>query len=238
MHNNLKTQRHPIRPPIPKLSSGTRPRKNRRNQSENTMPPQESSSFLALPAEIRLQIYSHILPPHVIYIRMLWTGVFIPSGFAYHCLPSSAPLISPTEKELLTNVISFSPDISTLTLICKQMHRETAILPFQTWVWAFDTPWTLDQWVSLKRGNVKQESKRSVRTVAVPMPGVFGSSESLMGDLCTVLLTGRFRLEGEESKEEKTGILTLRRAKGSSTWVRGERWTAGETVREESPSSV
>ncbi|KAI8941530.1 hypothetical protein NX059_002746 [Plenodomus lindquistii] len=179
-------------------------------------------TFLSLPAEIRLQIYAHILPPQVIYINTVWTGMFNPSGFAYHCLPSILPLLS--ERHVLDHTIPFTPDITTLTLVCKQMHAETAILPFQTWIWAFESTYTLDRWVTMHRGRMRHENKRSVRTVAVPTPGVLGSTERMLGELGTVLLVGKFKADVDEEEsggeEEKTRILTLKKARESSVWVK------------------
>lgn len=162
---------------------------------------------------------------------MLWTGVCIPSGFSYHCLPSTLPLLSQHQASILASTIPFGPDITTLALLCKQTYAETALLPFQRFVWAFETPWTLDQWLSMKRSGMRQSSKRMLRTVAVPMPGVFQGCERAMEDLVTVLLVGSFRadgqeIDGESVEEKKVGILVLRRARGSVMWVRGQTWTA------------
>lgn len=156
---------------------------------------------------------------------MNWSGVCIPSGFSYSCLEDTTPLLESHEKRMRQKVVPFGPDVTILSQVCRQTHKETATLPFKLYVWAFETPFTLDQFVSVKR-LVKLEHKNAIRTVALPTPGPYRSSERILLDLQTVLLIGSFKPDNTEVinaplyEPRRRAILTLKRERSNNTWVR------------------
>jgi hypothetical protein len=150
---------------------------------------QRASSLLRLPAELRLQIYNLVIPRRVIHVRMKWSGICIPAGFQYTCLENTDPLLASSEKKTLAHAVPFGPDLRRLSETCRQIHGETAHLPFETHIWSFETAFTLDQWVSMK-SQVPLAHKNTIRTVAVPPPGPYRSSERILLSLHEVLLVG------------------------------------------------
>ena len=181
-----------------------------------------------LPPEIRLHIYEYVIGSRVVYVRMFWSGVCIPSGFSYRCLEDTQALLENQQTDVLAKAIPFGPDMTVLSKVSRQMRKETAILPFQFYIWAFETAWTMDQFVCMKR-EIPVEYKNAIRMVAVPTPGPYQASEKVLADLHTVLLVGKFKKpEGEPedleavSDPSKRGILTLRRAKTGNAWIRSD----------------
>lgn len=184
--------------------------------------------LLRLPAEIRLLVYEYVIGRRVVYVRMSWSGVCIPSGFLYCCLNNTTPLLEAHQKSILAQAVTFGPDLVVLSQVCRQMRKETAILPFQCYVWAFETPWTLDQFISMKR-SIPNQYKYAIRMVAVPTPGPYRSSERVLTDLHTVLLIGPVKIDANNmndtplsSAHPRGAILILRKAKTDNTWVRGD----------------
>ncbi|KAH7359803.1 hypothetical protein BKA66DRAFT_573913 [Pyrenochaeta sp. MPI-SDFR-AT-0127] len=188
-----------------------------------------NSPLLRLPAEIRLQIYEYVIGSRVVHVRMNWSGVCIPSGFSYSCLEETSSLLESHEKRMRKLAVPFGPDVTVLSRVCHQTYKETVALPFKLYVWAFETAFTLDQFVSVKR-LVKLEHKSAIRTVAVPTPGPYRSSERILLDLQTVLLIGSFKSDrtGLEdaprlAKGPSRAILTLKRERSNNTWVRSSK---------------
>ncbi|OAL47688.1 hypothetical protein IQ07DRAFT_589872 [Pyrenochaeta sp. DS3sAY3a] len=185
----------------------------------------QKSLFLQLPAEIRLQIYEYVLGSYVVHVRMSWSGVSIPSGFSYSCLENTRPLLERNEKALLARSIPFGSDVTVLTQVCYQTYKETALLPFKWYIWAFETAFTLDQFFALRR-KVPVAYKSAIWTVAVPMPGPYRSTERLMHGLQTVLLIGSFQpgsaedASDQEAQNPSRGIMTIRKDNAGNSWVR------------------
>lgn len=194
----------------------------------SSMSKEQASTFLRLPVELRLQIYEHVIGRRVVYVRMSWTGVCIPSGFFYNCLNDTHPLLESLQKTVLAKCVPFGASLTVLSQICRQMHEETAILPFQCYIWAFETPWTLDQFISMKR-TIPEHHKKAIRIIAVPSPGPYQSNERVLSDLHTILLVGSYKHDSTsetttmiDSESSRKAILALKRAKGSSTWLRSD----------------
>lgn len=185
----------------------------------------QKSSFLQLPAEIRLHIYEYVLGSYVVHVRMSWSGVSIPSGFSYSCLEDTQALLERNEKALLARSVPFGSDVTVLTQVCYQTYKETALLPYKWYIWAFETAFTLDQFFALRR-KVPVAYKSAIWTVAVPMPGPYRSTERLMHGLQTVLLIGSFqasRVEDASDQDAPTpsrGIMTIRKENAGNAWIR------------------
>lgn len=190
---------------------------------------QRVSLFLRLPAELRLQIYESVIPSRVVHVRMKWSGICTPAGFQYICLEDTDPLLASHERKTLSHAVPFGPELRVLSQTCRQIHRETAHLPFETHIWSFETAFTLDQWVSMK-SQVPLAHKNTIRTVAVPTPGPYRSSERILLSLHEVLLVGNAHDkttnidQDVNSQTPKKAILILKKDKIADTWVRsGER---------------
>lgn len=192
------------------------------------MPPKPPKSlpptFLTLPAEIRLQIYEHVIGTHIIHVRMKWSGICTPSGFSYSCLDNLSSLLEPLESTVHTHFVPLGTNFRYLNETCRQIHGETACLPFKNYTWAFESVFTLDQWVSMK-SCVSVERKRCVRRVAVPTPGPYRSSERVLGDLNEVLLVGSTvgggdGMDGIDGIDgPRKAIITLRKDWVNDAWV-------------------
>ncbi|OAL03002.1 hypothetical protein IQ06DRAFT_122836 [Phaeosphaeriaceae sp. SRC1lsM3a] len=191
--------------------------------------PFSAAPLLRLPAEIRLQIYGWVIPRRVIHVRMKWTGICTPGGFSYSCLEDTHPLQETHERNVLSHQIPFGAELRVLGQTCRQVHQETTFLPFETFTWAFETAFTLDQWVSMK-DIISTEHKKAIRTVAVPTPGPYRSSERFLLNLREILLVGTaytpftYSRDSEHAKTADLTIMTLKKDKIRNTWVRsGER---------------
>ncbi|KAF2027054.1 hypothetical protein EK21DRAFT_115174 [Setomelanomma holmii] len=184
------------------------------------------SPFFRIPAELRLNIYEYVIGSRIVHVRSKWTGICTPAGFSYACLEDTEPLLESRESKVLQHAVSFGQDYLSLGQTCRQIQNETACLPFKIYIWAFETAFTLDQWVSMK-SNIPMQHKNAIRTVAVPTPGPYRSSERILLSLNEVLLIGNFSSTGESgpaSVDTGRGIIKLTKDKASDTWLRsGER---------------
>lgn len=188
-----------------------------------------TSILLRLPAEIRLQIFSWLIPQRVVYVRMKWTGIRTQDGYAYACLEDTQPLRERHEYNVLSRGVPFGPELRFIGQTCRQMHREASLLPFETFIWAFETAFTLDQWVT-SGDHIPAEHKMAIRTVAVPTPGPYRSSERFLVNLRDVLLVGTaystttYFTEPKDMKDTDLAITILKKDKATGTWERnGER---------------
>jgi hypothetical protein len=181
------------------------------------------SPLLCLPAEIRLQIYELVIPSRAVHVRTRWTGICTPAGFTYLCLEDTQPLAISHERNLERHAVSFGSDVRNLSQICRQIHEETATLPFKTYTWSFETAFTLEQWVSMKF-RIPLEHKSAIRKVAVPTPGPYRSSERILTDLQKVLLIGKPNSattvydDPRNLQSPMHPIITLERDKATNTW--------------------
>jgi hypothetical protein len=190
---------------------------------------QHVSLLLRLPAELRLQIYNLVIPSRVVHVRIKWSGICIPAGFQYTCLENTDPLLASSEERTLSHAVPFGPDLRLLSQTCRQIHGETALLPFETHIWSFETAFTLDQWVSMK-SQVPLAHKNTIRTVAVPPPGPYRSSERILLSLHKVILVGTAHDRAADVNQDVNqraptkAMITLKKDKLVGTWVRsGER---------------
>ncbi|KAH7072062.1 hypothetical protein BKA63DRAFT_567992 [Paraphoma chrysanthemicola] len=183
---------------------------------------EKRSPLLHMPAEIRLQIYEYVLGSRVVHVRSKWTGIFTPAGFSYACLESTEPLLEPRESEVLKHAVPFGQDYLNLGHLCRQIQKETACLPFTVYTWAFETAFTLDQWVSMK-SNIPVQYKNAIRKVAVPTPGPYQSSDRTLLSLNQVLLIGTFKSSNDTTTsawDAPRAIITLTKDKATNTWTR------------------
>jgi hypothetical protein len=118
---------------------------------------------------------------------------------------------------VLKHAVPFGPDYLSLGSTCRQIQKETACIPFKIYTWAFETAFTLDQWVSMK-SNIPIQHKNAIRTVAVPTPGPYRSSERTLLNLNEVLLIGTFQPSTDSTSAELGGraIITLTKSKASN----------------------
>lgn len=183
------------------------------------------SILLRLPAEVRLQIYEWVVPRRVIHVRMRWTGNHAADGFAYSCLEDTRPLRERHQRNVLSHAIPFGAELSALSQTCRTMHQETALLPFETFIWAFETAFTLDHWISMKE-DISTEHKKAIRIVAVPNPGPYRSSERFLLNLREILLIGTaystttYFTHPKDAKDMDLEITRLEKDKASGTWDR------------------
>jgi len=183
------------------------------------------SPLLRLPAELRLQIYEHVIGSRTVHVRMHWTGK-CPSGFKYSCLEETKHLLESHDTKIVANAVPFGPDLHGLVHTCRQVHKETVCLPFKAYTWAFKNAFTLEQWVSMK-GCIPTQYKNALRRIAVPAPGPYRSSERVLVDLREVLLVGSGSpVSGDFTSEPRLGIsplviITLKKDKASNAWIWG-----------------
>jgi hypothetical protein len=150
----------------------------------------------------------------------------IPAGFDYICLGNTQLLATTREWNMGGHAVSFGPDMRNLSQTCRQLYEETAVLPFKTYTWSFETAFTLEQWVSMKT-QIPSEHKNAVRTVAVPAPGPYRSSERILTNLQEVLLIGQpyskatVNAEHRYSQAPIQPVLRLKKDKATDTWMRG-----------------
>lgn len=183
------------------------------------------SPLLRIPAEVRLHIYEYVIGSRVVHVRSKWTGICTPAGFSYACLEDTEPLLESRESKVLKHAVPFGQDYLSLGSTCRQIQKETACIPFKIYTWAFETAFTLDQWVSMK-SNIPVQHKNAIRTVAVPTPGPYRSSERTLLNLNEVLLIGTFKPSTDSTSAALGGraIITLTKSKASNAWMRrGER---------------
>jgi hypothetical protein len=112
-----------------------------------------------------------------------------------------------------------------LAQTCRQIYQETVALPFKTYTWSFETAFTLEQWVSMKV-RIPLEHKNAIRTVAVPAPGPYRSSERILSNLQEVLLIGK-PYSTTTAFDQITNlkgpiqpVLTLKKDKATDKWMR------------------
>ncbi|KAL6704071.1 hypothetical protein ACN47E_008835 [Coniothyrium glycines] len=185
-----------------------------------------ASTLLSLPAEIRLQIYEYVIGYGIVHVRMTWSGICIPTGFAYSCLKKTESLLETNQNDTLADAVPFGRDVIVLNLVCRQIYEEASVLPFRLYVWAFESAFTLDQFVCMKR-KIPTRCKIAIKTVAVPTPGPHQSSERKLTNLASIFLIGSdFRAveEGSESRDTvpARAILPLRKSLANGTWVRDD----------------
>jgi hypothetical protein len=158
------------------------------------------------------------------YIDIVPPICSIPAGFDYLCLEDTQPLATTREGNMGDHAVSFGPDMRNLSQICRQIYEEMAVLPFKTYTWSFETAFTLEQWVSMK-ATIPLKHKNAVRTVAVPAPGPYRSSERILTNLQEVLLIGKpysttTVYNASNLQAPIQPVLKLKKDKATDTWVR------------------
>jgi hypothetical protein len=187
---------------------------------------EHTSPLLRLPTELRLQIYGYVIGCRTVHIRINWTGMCNPSGFKYACLEDPKHLLQHGETRILEHAVPFGPDLHGLVRTCRQMRKDTACLPFTSFTWAFENAFTLEQWVSTK-SFIPVQHKYAIRTVAVPTPGPYRSSERRLSNLREIVLIGFCNpSDGSFSSDPRLGtaplaMISLKKDKASGAWMRG-----------------
>jgi len=183
------------------------------------------SLLLLLPAELRLRIYEHVIGRCTVYVRMKWTGICTPAGFKYSRLSDRAALLKHGENKILVHSVPFGSDIRNLAFTCRKIHEESTCLPFKLYTWAFESAFTLDQWISMKC-HVPEQLKSMIKTVAMPSPGPSKSSERFLSNMREIHLIGFFKHADDEphpgagSGLSKQVMMTLKKDKASGSWMR------------------
>jgi hypothetical protein len=188
---------------------------------------ERASPLLRLPAELRIQIYEYVLGNRVVHVRMNWTDTRIPSGFLYTCHNDTQPLLTKASS-LRKNAVPFGPEVGAFAHTCRLIQRETACLPFTLYTWAFETAYTLDQWIKVDTG-IPAQHKHALLRVAVPTPGPYRASEQILQSLHELTLIGSVdprktysSYSGSHRCLHRTLIL-LSKSKINGMWVRGSK---------------
>lgn len=183
-----------------------------------------ATPLLRLPAEIRLQIYEWVIPRRVVYVRMKWVERrYTSQGFTYSCLEDTQPLQEKRESKILSHAVPFGAEMRLLGQTCRQIYQETALMPYETFIWAFESTFTLDEWLSMK-DCTSVEHKKAIRKVAVPFPGPYRSSEKFLHNLQEILMIGTAYssttvFTRPEHEETYLAVTTLKKNKESETWI-------------------
>jgi hypothetical protein len=191
------------------------------------MSTQRESFLLLLPAELRLRIYEHVIGSCTVYVRMKWTGICTPAGFKYSRLNDRGALLMHSENKILAQSVPFGSDVRNLASTCRQIQEESTCLPFKTYTWAFESAFTLDQWVSMKC-QVPKHLKATIKTVAMPSPGPSKSSERSLLNMREIHLIGFFNSSSDaDTAEPDPGpsnqvMITLKKDKASGNWTRSD----------------
>lgn len=158
---------------------------------------------------------------------MNWACTYAQDGFVYECLEDNRLRQEKDERNGSSHSTPFGADIRVLGQICRKMHEETALLPFENFTWAFETAFTLDEWLS-KEAGIPMSCKEAIRTVAVPSPGPYRSSERALSNLRELLLIGTpystntyFTMDSKGAKDMGIEMEILRKEKASGAWVKG-----------------
>ncbi|KAF2475956.1 uncharacterized protein BDR25DRAFT_339876 [Lindgomyces ingoldianus] len=124
---------------------------------------QESSPFLRLPAEIRCMIYEHLLGGKTIYVESRdRTAVF---RKCFQCVvyrqgvnPFNAQLQCETTRP------PFEKCMTLLNVACRQLYKETALLPYRRNTWAFSSRRVFLDFAG-SRGPLPSPHRRSLRSL-------------------------------------------------------------------------
>ncbi|KAH9214924.1 hypothetical protein DL95DRAFT_389216 [Leptodontidium sp. 2 PMI_412] len=192
---------------LPKSHDGTPNTNNlqgkhqHQNTDTNTVPKQDIFPILSLPLELRLKIYSYILPPrhHNIVTSIPPTNFFYntstisnqtsyPFGHSAPLGPTGTPLSVPY-KVLTKNTHTSYPHPSITTALlrtCKQIHAEAEPVLYgcEESVWDFGVHLEALRGFWGERSAVARESVRNVRLAfEVPLFGLFeaGSGGEMLG---------------------------------------------------------
>ncbi|XPS78324.1 hypothetical protein M3J09_010340 [Ascochyta lentis] len=134
---------------------------------------------------------------------MKWVGIFFSqAGFFYSCFKDIQPLLESSARDLLAKAVPFDNDVTTVNEVCRQMYRETSLLPLKLWLCAFEDTFTLDQFVTA-RGlrSIPLHHKEAIRRVAVGSPGPHRSYEKVLQSLQEVLLIRSGPADSDQSRD-------------------------------------
>lgn len=192
----------------------------------STLRASEQSPLLRLPPELRFQIYDYVVENRVVHVRMNWAGIFSPTGYSYSCFNDLQPMLESSTRDLHLNAVPFGTDVILLNRVCRQMHQDTTVLPFKSWLWAFEDAFTLDQFVTARGlGCIPVHHKEAIRRIAVAPPGHHQSHEKVLQSLQEVFLIGSARISAGEGPLElnstppRREVKRLRRDTITNTWL-------------------
>ncbi|KAF2182931.1 hypothetical protein K469DRAFT_751818 [Zopfia rhizophila CBS 207.26] len=123
---------------------------------------QESSPFLRLPAEIRCMIYEYLLTGKTIYIvsngGTKYKKCFRCVVYSQGVNPFDARLQCETTRPPFEKCMTF------LSVACRQLYKETALLPYKHNTWAFESSYTFLKFIG-REGPLPHPHRRSLRSL-------------------------------------------------------------------------
>jgi len=134
---------------------------------------QEVSPLLRLPPEIRNRIYVLVLTVGQIHVdhkprehkRRIKQGNPILGGFRTHILGfDQNPWAATTERTLA--IQKQASEITLLSAVCRQLYKETAVLPFWLNAWSFKNAHVMERYV-LREKRLTLLQRRAIHTLFV-----------------------------------------------------------------------
>ncbi|KAH8728539.1 hypothetical protein GQ44DRAFT_702441 [Phaeosphaeriaceae sp. PMI808] len=124
---------------------------------------QESSPFLRLPAEIRCMIYGYLLGGNTIYIES--RGYTKSHRKCFQCVVYSQG-VNPYDAQLQCEETRppFEKCMTLLNVACRQLYKETALLPYRRNTWAFASRYVFLNFVG-PRGPLPPPHRKSLRSL-------------------------------------------------------------------------
>ena len=162
--------RSPCQDSTPNLSSGSW----RLNQ--------QCSPLLRLPPELRSLIYDYVLAGHHIHVLYRpWVRRWRKKNFqrfeevtrgGFHCQTTPDPRLRPSKS--MSRRLQ-QRGFTLLSPVCRQLYRETPLIPYQRNVWSFENYYVLNRYV-LKENRLPLLQRRAIRSVMYP----FDTTKALM----------------------------------------------------------
>ena len=180
------------------------------------------SPFLKLPAEIRQIIYEYALGGRCILVKhkphkwnrrqkdgtTAWVYT-IKGGF--HCTTYDEQVNPFTVAAFPSNAPAERRGFRLLSPVCRQLYQETATLPFELNVLAFENSYVLNRYI-VKERRLSLPLRRAIRTLFVQRMMISKSVEKYIGGIHKLYVNSNHCVleydlrTGEERKLDKTGI--------------------------------
>jgi len=170
---------------------------------------QAASPLLRLPPELRNRIYELVLSAGIISVhhrpisrvrrvvgddaqqqhgtRRMST---IPGGFYCRRLRASRNSCADDDEDNTRHRLTGAAEERGMTLlapVCRQLYRETALLPFQLNAWHFESAAVMERYV-LREKRLAVEQRRAVRTLHVAAGGFTRAAHKCFGELEVVVM--------------------------------------------------
>ena len=180
------------------------------------------SPLLKLPPEIRQIIYEYALGDQCILIKYKphkWsrgqkdgtTGWVHTVQGGFHCTTYDRQVNPFTVAAFPTNAPAERRGFRLLSPVCRQLYQETATLPFELNVLAFENGYVLNRYI-MKERRLSLPLRRAIRTLFVQRLMICKNVEKYIGGIHTLYVNeDRCVLEydrrtGEERKLDKTAL--------------------------------